>query len=119
MFVEIRDDVIWARHLKDSPALYDAVIRLADDEIIRLSVDGIVGKWARMRTGSDGRPTLGLKPVGAMAAVWKRFQQRRGEKVRIVWPDDEDDAWLQMANLTFDEWHSAEDEEAFGDLQPL
>jgi hypothetical protein len=119
MLVEIRDDVIWAKHLARDPILYKTIINLADGETIRLSVDGIVGKWAKMRTGSDGRPTPGIKPVGAMATVWKRLQARRGEKVRVTWPDAEEAAWLRLADLTFEEWYSAEDEEAFGDLQPL
>ncbi len=119
MQIEIRDDVIWAKHLRASRALYDAVIKLPEDETISLMVDGIVGKWAKMRVGADGRPTQGIKPVGAMATVWKRLQQRRGEKVSVSWPDDEEDAWLRLADMTFEEWCSAEDEEAFGDLQPL
>jgi hypothetical protein len=119
MLIEIKDDVIWARHLKSNEALYHAVLGLGDDEKIRLSVDGVIGSWAKMRTGSDGRPTQGIKPVGAMATVWKRLQARRGEKIVVRWPDDEDDAWLRLADASFDEWYSAEDEEAFGDLQPI
>lgn len=119
MLIEITDDVIWAKHLRCSPALYSAVTKLGDEETINLSVNGIVGKWAKMRTGSDGRPTFGIKPVGAMATVWKRLQEKRGEKVRVTWPDDEEAAWWRLADLTFEEWYSAEDEEAFGDLQPL
>ncbi|PWK63881.1 hypothetical protein [Aminobacter sp. AP02] len=119
MLIEIRDDVIWAKHLRANPALYNTVLNLAPEETINLSVDGIFGKWAKMRTGADGRSTLGLKPVGAMATVWQRLQERRGEKVHVHWPDNEDDAWLRLADMTFEEWYSAEDEEAFGDLQPL
>ena len=119
MLIEIRDGVIWAKHLKASPALYNEVVDLPDEETISLAIDGIVGKWARMRTGADGHPTLGIKPVGAMATVWKRLQERRGEKVRVSWPDDEEDAWLRLADATFEEWYSAEDEEAFGNLRPL
>ena len=119
MLVEIRDDVIWARHLKTSPKLYDEVVHLEDDAEIRLIVDGIVGKWAKMKSGKDGRPTMGIKPVGAMATVWKRMQERRGEKVSIDLPDNDDDAWLRLADTSFDEWYSAEDEEAYGDLRPL
>lgn len=119
MLMEIRDDVIWAKHLKASPELYDAVVNLEENEIIRLSVDGIIGRWARMRTGKDGRPTLGLKPVGAMAQVWKRMQERRGEKVPLDWPEGPPDPWLQMADASFVEWRSAEDEEAYGELRPL
>ncbi|MEQ1932136.1 MAG: hypothetical protein ABL957_16610, partial [Parvularculaceae bacterium] len=75
--------------------------------------------WARMRPGRDGRPTMGLKPIGAMAEVWARYQLRRGELVSLEWPDAEDDPLLRMADETFDEWRSAEDEAAYGDLRPL
>lgn len=119
MLIEIRDDVIWAKHLKASPSLYETVVNLAPEETISLSVDGIVGTWAKMRTGADGRPTLGLKPVGAMATVWKRLQERRGDRIQINWPDEETDPLLRLADMTFDEWYSAEDEEAFGELRPL
>ena len=119
MLMEIRDNSIWARHVKAAPDLYNAIIMLREGETIRLKVDGIVGKWEKMRTGKDGRPTTGIKPIGAMATVWNRMQARRGEKVDVSWPDDEGDAWLKMADKTFEEWYSAEDEEAFGDLQPL
>lgn len=119
MLIEIRDDVIWAKHLMADPDLYHAVLNLRENETMRLSVDGVVGKWTKMRTGSDGRPTPGIKPIGAMATVWKRLQQRRGEKIAVRRPDDEGDAWLRMADMTFEEWYSAEDEEAFGDLRPL
>lgn len=119
MLMEIRDDVIWARHLTASPEIYEAVLRMSDEDIIRLSVDGIVGDWARMRTGKDGRPTLGIKPVGAMAEVWKRMQSRRGDRVRLALPGDEADPWMKIADIAFEEWYSAEDEEAYGDLKPL
>jgi len=118
VLIEIRDDVIWAKHLKGDPTLYKQIVELKDDEIIKLKVDGVVGAWAKMKTGSDGRPTLGIKPVGAMASVWARLQKRRGDKVRIEWPED-DDPFLRLADTTFEEWYSAEDEEAFGELQPL
>jgi hypothetical protein len=119
MLIEIRDDVIWAKHLKRDATLYDRVASLKDDEIITLEVEGTIGKWARMRTGSDGRPTMGIKPIGAMATVWARLQKRRGEKVRIGLPNKDDDALMRLADATFEEWYSAEDEEAYGELRPL
>jgi hypothetical protein len=99
--------------------LYGQVVQLKEDEIITLKVDGIVGKWARMRTGSDGRPTMGIKPLGAMAAVWARLQKRRGDKIEVGLPEKGDDPLMRLADLTFEEWYSAEDEEAYGELRPL
>lgn len=119
MLIEIRDDVIWAKHLKGNPSLYRQIVDLKEDEVIRLKVDGIIGTWVKMKTGRDGRPTLGIKPVGAMAGVWARLQKRRGEKITVDWPEDEDDPFLRLADATFEEWYSAEDEEAFGELRPL
>ncbi len=119
MLLEIRDDVIWAKHLKGDPSLYRKVVSLEEGQSIRLNVDGIVGTWAKMNTGSDGRPTQGIKPLGAMASVWARLQKRRGDKIQVKWPDDEEDALLLLADATFDEWYTAEDEEAFGELRQI
>jgi hypothetical protein len=119
MLMEVKDNVIWAKHLQSDAGLHAAVLNLKEDQKIRLSVDGIVGDWVKMRTGKDGRPVQGIKPSGAMVAVWDRLQKRRGEKVRIDRPDREPDPTLQLADLTFQEWYTAEDEEAFGELRPL
>ena len=119
MLLEIKDNVIWVTHLKENDRLYRKVIALRDEEIIQLRIDGIVGKWAKMKTGADGRPTLALKPIGAMATVWSRYQSRRGEKVDLSLADDAEDPLLRFADMTFEEWNTAEDEEAFGDLQTV
>lgn len=119
MQIEIRDDVIWFKQLRSEPALYNRLSALRDDEQIVLKVDNIEGRWARMRTGRDGRPTHGIKPVGAMATVWTRLQARRGELVRLEMPDLVPDSYLASLDETLNEWLSAEDEEAFGDLRSL
>lgn len=119
MLIEIRDDVIWAKQLRADHALYDAVIRLREDETIRLTVDGETGLWRKMKTGRDGRPTQGIKPVGETVDFWRRMQDKRGQRVPIESADDEDDDYLRYVDRTFVEWYSAEDEEAFRDLQPL
>jgi hypothetical protein len=118
MLMEISDDVIWIKHLKPHPSLFERLSRLKAEETILLSVDGHVGYWARMKDGKDGRPTMGVKPVGAMADIWKRYQDRRGERIEIDLPGDED-PFLRLADETFSEWYSAEDEEAFSDLRPI
>jgi hypothetical protein len=119
MLIEIRDNVIWARHVAGDPRLHDALLGLSQNETIRMKVDGIVGTWCKMRDGRDGRPTPGIKPVGAMATVWERMQARRGEMVAVEWADADPDPVLVLADAGFDEWYSAEDEEAFGALQPV
>lgn len=119
MFIEIRDNVIWFKQVKAEPGLHGRLVALGEGEQITLKVDNIEGRWARMRTGRDGRPTDGIKPVGAMAAVWARLQARRGELVRLEIPDSKRDDYLAGLDESLDEWLSAEDEEAFGDLQPI
>lgn len=119
VMMEIRDNTIWAKHLLQDSHLHRSILGLRENEIIRLTVDGIEGDWQKMKTGSDGRPVAGIKPVGKMASVWKRWQVRRGEKVAVSLPQAETDPFLRIADMTFEEWYSAEDEEAFGELRPL
>lgn len=114
-YVEIRDDAMWATQIEGGKALKDRVLSLAPGEIIELEVDGIVGRWERMRNGKDGRPTKGIKPVGPMKEVWKRLQARRGEVVEIREVRTAD-AYLAGLSNTLSEWNSPEDEEAFRDL---
>lgn len=118
MQIEIRDDVIWFRQLRAEPALISRLSALKDNEKIVLRIDNIEARWARMRTGRDGRPTHGIKPVGAMATVWSRLQARRGELVELEVPDMVPDSYLASLDGSLDEWLSAEDEQAFGDLRP-
>lgn len=114
-FMEIRDSAMWIKHLGDAE-LGGQLSGLAAGSELELEVDGIIGRWQRMKDGSDGRPTLGLRPVGSMGQVWSRwYQSRRGEMVSVRLPMTAD-RWLQAAASTFHEWNSAEDEAAFGDL---
>lgn len=119
MNMEVRDDVIWFKHLREHQAILAAVQGLAEGQAIMLKVDGVVGKWVRMRSGKDGRPTFGIKPEGAMAKTWAGMQKRRGQFVNIELDGRQADPFLVMADKTFVEWYSAEDEEAYRDLQPL
>ncbi|HMN86556.1 MAG TPA: hypothetical protein PKA74_11275 [Bauldia sp.] len=111
----IHDDAIWARNVEGDPALSARIRALAPGEVIDLEVDGIVGRWERMRTGRDGRPTLGIKPIGEMRRVWARL---RSEGRRIV-PIREvllADSYLAALAPALSEWDSPEDEAAYGDL---
>src|ERR1700684_3386715 len=104
-YVEISDDAIWAKQIEGGKALKDRILSLAPGEVIELEVDGIVGRWERMRNGKDGGSTKGIKPIGPMKEVWKRLQARRGEvveirEVRTV------DAYLAGLSNTLSEWNS-------------
>lgn len=111
----INDDTIWVKNIEADQQLRERIMRLKPGETIDLEVDGIVGKWERMRDGRDGRPTYGLKPVAEMRAIWARMQARRGEYVRIRETAGAD-AYLAALPPTLSEWESAEDEEAYRDL---
>jgi hypothetical protein len=113
--MEIRDTAIWIKHLEDA----DLGKHLADlnpGDQVDLEVDGVLGRWERMRSDADGRPSFGMRPIGAMSRVWSRwYQTRRGHAVLVRLPVAGDD-WLEAAGNLFPEWASAEDEAAFGDL---
>jgi hypothetical protein len=68
-----------------------------------------------MRNGKDGRSTTGIKPIGPMKEIWRRFQTRRGEVVEVREVRTAD-AYLAALTDTLSEWNSPEDEEAFRDL---
>jgi hypothetical protein len=114
-FITINDDAIWARNVDGDPALGDRIRSLAPGEVIDLEVAGIVGKWERMRTGRDGRPTYGVKPIGDMRAVWARLR-REGKRTVPVREVVLADSYLAALSPVLSEWDSAEDEAAYGDL---
>jgi hypothetical protein len=112
---KVRDDVIWASHIEGDAELQERVMQLRERAVIELEVDGIVGRWQKLKTGRDGRPTNAIKPVGPMREVWKQFQQRRGEIVPIR-ETQTADRYLASLQSTLTEWDSPEDEEAFRGL---
>lgn len=114
-YVEISDDAIWAKQIEGGKALKDRILSLDPGEVIELEVDGIVGRWERMRDGKDGRPTTGIKPIGPMKEIWKGLQARRGNVVEVRQVQTAD-AYLAALSETLTEWNSPEDEEAFRDL---
>ena len=119
VLLEIRNNVIWAKHVRRDTRLYETVMSLPEFETIRLSVDGIKGDWQKLKRGSGGHAATGIKPVGSMAVVWKRWRARRGEKVPVELPGNDAHPILRAAEQTFDDWRSAEDEAAYGELRPL
>ena len=81
--IRIEDHTIWFKHVHQ-PALLERLRQLRDDEEISLEADGVVGRWKRMRTGKDGRPTEAIKPDGAMKKVWNDwYKTRKGEMIEL------------------------------------
>jgi hypothetical protein len=109
------DDVIWATNIEGDRRLQERISRLRAGDLLDLEVDGVVGRWERMRDGRDGRPSVGIKPLAEMREVWARW---RREPARIV--DIREvvaaDGYLAALSATLDEWDSPEDELAYRDL---
>ena len=115
---EIRDNAIWAKHL--TGRLHDRVMNMEAGAFIELEIDGIVGRWQKMRIGKDGRPTQGLKPVGAMGEIWKtRFFPGRKHEFVTIREARTAETYLEGMTSVLDEWNSTADEEAYRDLQPV
>ena len=113
--VAVRDDAIWIKHIEDGKPLQERLCKLRAGQTLHLEVDGIVGTWERMQDGSDGRPTLGIKPVAEMRTVWARMRQESGRIVpirEVVMAT----SYLEAVAATLTEWNSAEDEAAYADL---
>jgi hypothetical protein len=113
--VKIKDDALWATHIEGDDRLRDRLLKLPSGASVDLEVDGIVGRWVKMKDGKDGRPTPGLRPIDRMQRVWKSFQARRGDIVTIR-ETRTADSYLEALRGTLSEWNSPEDEEAFRDL---
>jgi hypothetical protein len=80
----ISDYVIWIRHIHGDQELTARIHAMWAGDTIRLEVDGVRGVWRKMDDGADGRPTPGIRPVGAMQVVWRSlYKRRRGETVTI------------------------------------
>jgi len=114
-YVQIRDNAIWATHIEGDAGLRNRLERLAPGKFVELEVAGVVGRWEKMRTGKDGRPTIGIKPVGPMRDKWKAMQNRRGETVEIR-EVAQTDSYLAALLPLLSEWDSTEDDEAYRDL---
>ncbi len=112
----IRDDAIWIKHIEGNPELQERIRALKPEQILDLEVDGVVGKWARMRDGRDGRPTYGIKPVSQMREVWKRMRAAKTGQMVPICEVVSADRYLSSLAATLDEWNSPEDTEAYRDL---
>jgi len=113
--VKVSDDAIWAKHIEGDSRLGEKILRLHAGQVIDLEVDGIVGRWEKMRDGRDGRPTSGIKPIEAMRQVWAML--RRGpERIVDIREVRTADTYLATLDMTLSEWDSPEDEAAYRDL---
>lgn len=82
-FVEIRDNVIWAKHIHENDALKQKILNMPAANIIELKVGDTIGHWKKMENSPIGVPTPGLKPIGSAKNYWKTLQKNRGKLVHI------------------------------------
>jgi hypothetical protein len=90
---EVRDYVIWSKHLHGDLRLPARIEALEAGETIELEVDGVPGTWRKMDQGKDGRPTPGIRPLGSAQAFWRDlYRSRRGAVVSVALAAERDGA---------------------------
>jgi hypothetical protein len=109
------DDVIWLKNVSADSNTLALLRQLPASAKLELDIEGFRGEWERMADGKDGRPTLGLKPVGKTLAFWKAMKTRRGDYLEFKVVDPRG-TYLSDIQKTMNEWESREDELAFNDL---
>jgi hypothetical protein len=82
--IEVRDFVIWARHIHGDPQLRDEILGLPAGTIVKLKIAGEAGLWVKMEDGARGAPTPGIKPIGPTKSRWQvLYRDRRGDLAEI------------------------------------
>lgn len=82
--IEVRDYVLWPKHLHGDSRLRDELLALEAGALVTLIVDGVEGMWVKMNDGAAGTPTPGLKALGVARAHWHGlFREQRGAVVEI------------------------------------
>lgn len=68
--VEVRDHVLWTKHIRGDDTLKVALNALSERSQIDLEIDGCRGTWQKMDHGRNGQPTPGLKPLEPARSHW-------------------------------------------------
>ncbi len=81
--IEIKDAVIWTKHIHGDNVVRNQLSELDSGKLAVLKIDGVDLTFAKMNDGSDGRPTPGLKPIGETSRTsWNElYANRRGDLV--------------------------------------
>jgi hypothetical protein len=116
-YMTIRDNALWAKHIEGDPRLVLRILTLPQDAALTLRIEGTPVRFRKMRDGSDGRPTPGLRPADPAAKrFWDAMQDRRGETVRVALDEAREDPQLASLTALLAEWDSPEDAEAYDRL---
>lgn len=85
--VEVRDYVLWPKHIHGNVDLRDELLALDAGAIVKLVVDDFEGTWVKMDDGKTGTPTPGLKALGNARLHWHGlFREQRGAVVEVRKP---------------------------------
>jgi len=116
--VKINDHAVWVRHVKGGDHITQRIGSLSENAPITLQVDGRPVLFRKMRNGSDGRPTAGIRPDDSFKDYWTRlYNERRGEELPIELDDAPySDPYLSAVSALLTEWDSPEDNAAYNDL---
>lgn len=72
--VEVRDRVIWTKHIHGDEALREKLSSLPAGSSVQLRVAGREGFWRKMKDNqTTGTPTPGLSPIGPARSLWSNL----------------------------------------------
>jgi hypothetical protein len=119
--VEVRDRVMWTKHIHGEPRLARKLQNMPAGRTVRLRVNGLVGVWEKMRNRPSGDPTPGLRPIGEAASRWRKlFDRKRGQLVELTidtdrqaetisrTPEEREAAWRAIVEATRAGWRSSQ-----------
>jgi predicted nuclease with RNAse H fold len=82
--VEIRDHVLWIKHIRGNPAMQNELLAMTAGSTVLPKVDGLVGRWVKMNVSKSGASTPGIKPIGQAKDHWQMLlENQRGAAVEI------------------------------------
>jgi len=95
--VTVSDVAIWVKHIHGDPVLTKSIEALEAGQTVRLRIDGVSGAWCKMADGKDGRPTRGIRPLGAASDHWQKlFREQRKNVVAIELESLQDRGSIQL-----------------------
>jgi hypothetical protein len=87
--VETKDDVIWAKSVRDDEALRKLILELPPGATINLNFPEFgKGSFVKMKSDATGRRTNGIRPAPPTRTLWRQIKaERRGMPVRVCLSD--------------------------------
>jgi hypothetical protein len=97
--VEVRDYVMWIKHIHGDDMLRERLSSLGPGEVVTLKVDGREGLWRKVGANrSNGGPVPGLAPIGPAKAHWgELFRAHKAQGGTVVEVTMSDETGTQAA----------------------